>query len=272
MTERYAVFGNPIAHSKSPEIHSAFAASLAQTIDYQKALAPLDDFAGAIRAFIAAGGKGANVTAPFKLEAIALATQKSENARRAGAANALKFEGDEIFAENFDGVGLVTDLQKNLGCALKGKRVLLLGAGGAARGAVLPILDEQPDVLVIANRTLTKGLALAEQFFGYGNVEAAAPEGLRDAFDVVINSTSASLEGVCPEFAPKVLSANTLAYEMVYGKGLTPFLNMAQAHGVRSVADGVGMLVEQAAHAYHWWRGVRPETAQVISKMKVPLV
>ncbi len=272
MNERYAVFGNPIEHSKSPAIHNAFAHSVGQTIDYSKQLAPLDAFAHAIHAFIAAGGRGANVTMPFKLEAFALATHKTEQAKRAGAANALKFVGDEIHAQNFDGIGLVNDIQTNLGFALKGKRVLLLGAGGAARGAVLPIVDAQPDVLVIANRTLTKGLALAEQFFGFGNIEVQAPEALYKPFDVVINATSASVTGACPDIAPQVFGRNTLAYDLMYGKGLTPFLKLAQGAGARHVADGVGMLVEQAAEAYAWWRGVRPNTKAIIYNMTIPLV
>ncbi len=272
MNERYAVFGNPIEHSKSPAIHAAFAASLGQTIDYSKQLAPLDSFPQAIRDFIAVGGKGANVTMPFKLEAYALATHKTEQAKRAGAVNALKFIGDEIHAQNFDGVGLVNDIQTNLGFALKGKRVLMLGAGGAARGAVLPILDAEPDVLVIANRTLTKGLALAEQFFGFGNIQVQAPEALYKPFDIVINATSASVTGACPEIAPQVFGKNTLAYEMMYGKGLTPFLKLAQGAGAKHMADGVGMLVEQAACAYEWWRGVRPQTQSLITTMTIPLI
>jgi shikimate dehydrogenase len=272
MNERYAVFGNPIEHSKSPAIHASFAASLGQTIDYSKQLAPLDAFPQAIRDFMASGGVGANVTMPFKLEAFALATHQSEQAQRAGAANALKFSGDEIHAQNFDGVGLVNDIQANLGVSLKGKRVLMLGAGGAARGAVLPILDAQPDVLVIANRTLAKGVALVEKFYGVGNIEAVPPEMLLQHFDVVINATSASVTGGCPAIAPQVFSRNTLAYEMMYGKGLTPFLTLAKSANAKQLADGVGMLVEQAAEAYQWWRGVRPQTKSVIQNMTIALV
>jgi shikimate dehydrogenase len=272
MNERYAVFGNPIEHSKSPAIHAAFAASLGQTIDYVKQLAPLDAFAQAIADFIASGGKGANVTLPFKLEAFALATHQSEQAKRAGAANALKFMGDEIHAQNFDGVGLVNDMQVNLGFALKGKRVLLLGAGGAARGAVLPILDQKPDVLVICNRTSEKAQELVKQFHGLGALEAASAATLSAPFDVVLNATSASVTGKCPEIAPQVFGANTLAYDLMYGKGLTPFLQIARDAGVKQLADGVGMLVEQAAEAYAWWRGARPQTKSVIQTMTIPLV
>jgi shikimate dehydrogenase len=272
MNERYAVFGNPIEHSKSPAIHAAFAASVGQTIDYSKQLAPLDGFAHTIRDFIAAGGKGANVTMPFKLEAFALATHKTEQAERAGAVNALKFIGDEIHAQNFDGVGLVHDIQANLGFALKGKRVLMLGAGGAARGAVLPFLNAQPDVLVIANRTPEKAQALVAQFQGVGHLEAAALDTLGVPFDVVLNATSASVSGNCPHIAPQVFGPNTLAYDLMYGKGLTPFLRLAQQANAKQVADGVGMLVEQAAQAYAWWRGVRPQTKSVIQTMTIPLI
>jgi shikimate dehydrogenase len=272
MNEHYAVFGNPIEHSKSPAIHAAFAASVGQTIDYRKQLAPLDGFAHAIRDFIATGGKGANVTMPFKLEAFALATHKTEQAERAGAVNALKFIGDEIHAQNFDGVGLVHDIQANLGFALKGKRVLMLGAGGAARGAVLPFLDAQPDVLVIANRTPEKAQALVARFQGVGHLEAAALDTLGVPFDVVLNATSASVSGNCPHIAPQVFGPNTLAYDLMYGKGLTPFLRLAQQANAKQVADGVGMLVEQAAQAYAWWRGVRPQTKSVIQTMTIPLI
>lgn len=272
MNERYAVFGNPIEHSKSPAIHAAFAASLGQSIDYTKQLAPIDGFAKAIDDFRAAGGKGANVTMPFKLEAFALASHKTEQAERAGAVNALKFVGNEIHAQNFDGVGLVNDIQANLGIALKGKRVLMLGAGGAARGAAMPILQAHPDVLVIANRTITKASALAHAFSDAGPIEAQSLEALTTPFDVVINATSASVTGHCPEINAKVFSANTLAYEMMYGKGLTPFLTLAKQAEVQHIADGVGMLVEQAALAYAWWRGARPQTKSIIRAMTIPLI
>ncbi len=272
MNERYAVFGNPIEHSKSPAIHAAFATSLGTTIDYTKQLAPLDGFGKSIRDFIAAGGKGANVTLPFKLEAFALATHKTEQAERAGAVNALKFVGDEIYAQNFDGTGLVNDIQANLGVVLKGKRILMLGAGGAARGAILPFLEEQPDVLVIANRTPEKAQVLVARFQGAGRIEAASLDTLHDQFDVVLNATSASVSGHCPAIAPQVFGENTLAYELMYGKGLTPFLNIAKGAGAQQLADGVGMLVEQAALAYAWWRGARPQTKPIIQSMTIPLL
>ncbi|MEX8492938.1 shikimate dehydrogenase [Sphaerotilus sp.] len=273
MTDRYAVIGNPISHSKSPLIHGAFAQQTAQDIAYTALEGPLDGFAGAVHAFRDAGGRGMNVTAPFKLQAFTLATDRLERAELAGATNALKFEGDRIWADNFDGVGLVNDIQRNLGVALVGKRVLLLGAGGAVRGALLPFLAEQPAALVIANRTAEKATALAAAFSGRGRITGCGFGDLAgERFDVVLNATSASLKAELPAVPASVFTGAVLAYELVYGKGLTPFLRLAQNAGVPRLADGVGMLVEQAAEAFVWWRGVRPETAPVIARMTVPLV
>jgi shikimate dehydrogenase len=273
MIDRYAVFGNPIAHSKSPIIHSTFAQDAGHTLEYTKILAPLDGFKSTMREFIASGGKGANITAPFKLEAFDIATKRSERAALAGAANALKFEGDTITAENFDGVGLVNDVQRNLGVSIKGKRILMLGAGGAARGAILPFLAEQPAQFVLVNRHLDKAQGLVQQFSAMGNIEAAGYGDLANsAFDLVLNATSASLTGELPAIRPSVFAQDSAAYELVYGKGLTPFLRLAQTAGVTKVADGVGMLVEQAAEAFAWWRGVRPETRPVISALTIPLI
>jgi shikimate dehydrogenase len=273
MTDRYAVIGNPISHSKSPLIHTAFAQQTAQDIAYTALEGPLDGFAGAVHAFRDAGGRGMNVTAPFKLQAFALATDRLERAELAGATNALKFEGDRILADNFDGVGLVHDIQRNLGVALAGQRVLLLGAGGAVRGALLPFLAEQPAELVIANRTPEKATALAATFSGRGRITGCGFGDLDgERFDVVLNATSASLKAELPAVPASVFSGAVLAYELVYGKGLTPFLRLAQNAGVPRLADGVGMLVEQAAEAFVWWRGVRPDTGAVIARMTVPLV
>lgn len=272
MTDRYAVIGNPISHSKSPLIHGAFAQQTAQDIDYTALEGPLDGFAGAVYAFRDAGGRGMNVTAPFKLQAFALATDRLERAELAGATNALKFDGDCLLADNFDGVGLVHDIQRNLGVALAGKRVLLLGAGGAVRGALLPFLAEQPAELVIANRTPEKATALAAAFSGRGRITGCGLGDLAgERFDVVLNATSASLKAELPAVPASVFTGAVLAYELVYGKGLTPFLRLAQNAGVPRLADGVGMLVEQAAEAFVWWRGVRPDTAPVIARMTVPL-
>jgi len=276
MTDHYAVIGNPIAQSKSPFIHTAFAQTTGQALEYTKLLAPVDGFAAAVDAFRKAGGKGLNVTAPFKLDAFAYATDLSDDARLAGAVNALKFEGDRVFAQNFDGVGLVRDVVHNLGVALAGKRVLVLGAGGATRGAMLPLLAQGPSELVIANRTVAKATelaAFAASGKATGRVRGCGFDELADQrFDVVFNATSASLHSELPPVPSGVFGPDCLAYELAYGKGLTPFLQQAKAAGVRHLADGVGMLAEQAAEAFAWWRGIRPDTRAVIDQLTVPLV
>ncbi len=273
MTDRYAVIGNPIRQSKSPLIHSAFAAATGQTLEYTAIEGPLDGFAKAVLAFRDAGGRGMNVTAPFKLQAFDLATHKLERAERAGATNCLKFEGDRITAENFDGLGLVNDIERNLGVKLRGKRVLMLGAGGAARGAMLPLLQALPSALVLANRTQAKAESLAQSFANAGPVSGCGLDDLKgERFDIVLNATSASLTGALPAVPTSIFAPDAVAYEMVYGKGLTPFLTLAKNAGVIHLADGVGMLVEQAAEAFAWWRGVRPETQAVIKQLTVPLV
>jgi shikimate dehydrogenase len=214
-----------------------------------------------------------NITAPFKLDAFAYATEHSERAQLAGAVNALKFDGQRVIAENFDGIGLVRDLIHNLHCPLKGKRVLLLGAGGATRGALLPFLEQQPAQLLIVNRNVAKAQELADKFKNAGNVNACGYSDLgAQHFDVVLNATSASLHAELPPLPASVFAPGALAYELAYGKGLTPFLQLAQRAGVQRLADGVGMLAEQAAEAFEWWRGVRPDTKDVIAKLTVALV
>lgn len=273
MTDRYAVIGNPIGFSKSPFIHGSFAAATGQDMDYTKIEGPLGEFHATVDAFRASGGRGLNITAPFKLDAYAYATEHSERAQLAGAANAMKFDGDRVIAENFDGVGLVRDVVHNLECPLKGKRVLLLGAGGAARGALLPFLEQAPAVLVVSNRTLDKAQALARIGAAHGSVQACQYADLQgQAFDVVFNATSASLRAELPPVSAAVFGPGCLAYELAYGKGLTPFLRLAQNAGAPQLADGVGMLAEQAAEAFAWWRGVRPDTAEVIRALTIPLV
>lgn len=272
MTDRYAVVGNPLGHSKSPLIHMTFARDAGQDIDYGKIEAPLDGFTAAVEAFHAAGGKGVNITAPFKLDAFALATRKMPRAEYAGATNCLKFENGEIIAENFDGVGLVNDIQHNLGVSLAGKRVLMLGAGGAARGAAIPILEEKPTKLTIVNRTKAKAEALKAAFAGAGDIRAAGYGDLgNEAYDIVFNATSASLKGELPMIVGACFAQDCLAYELAYAKGLTPFLGLARGSGAGQLADGVGMLVEQAAEAFEWWRGVRPQTQEIINTLRVPL-
>lgn len=276
MTDRYAVIGNPIEQSKSPLIHTAFAQVTGQDIAYTKVLGPLGEFAKTVDAFRAAGGKGMNITAPFKLDAFAYATDLAPSAQMAGAVNAMKFEGDRVYAENFDGVGLVRDVVHNLGCPIQGQRVLVLGAGGATRGALLPLLAEQPAELVIVNRTGAKAEELATlvrqqagaiPVRGIGYAELSG-----QAFDVVFNATSSSLSAELPPLPASVFAPGALAYDLTYGKGLTPFLRLAQQAGVARLHDGVGMLAEQAAEAFAWWRGVRPDTQDVIRQLTVPLV
>lgn len=276
MTDQYAVIGNPIGHTKFPLIHGLFAQETQQDMAYtaiEGPLNPQEAFAGTVNAFRAAGGKGMNVTAPFKLKAFAMADERSERAELAGAANALRFEDGRIVAENFDGVGLVRDIEVNLNLPMSGKRVLVLGSGGAVRGALLPFLAARPAELVVANRDVCKAEALAAQVGAPGLLLAC---GYRDldamgCFDLVVNATSASLTGELPPVPPTVFSPVGTAYELVYGKGLTPFLRLARNAGVLGVADGVGMLVEQAAAAFEWWRGVRPRTRAIIDQLTVPL-
>ncbi|AOI62521.1 shikimate dehydrogenase [Burkholderia territorii] len=276
MTDHYAVIGNPIGHTKSPLIHGLFAEETRQDLRYtaiEGPVEPQEAFADVVRAFAAAGGKGMNVTAPFKLKAFAMADECSERATLAGAANALKFEDGRILADNFDGIGLVRDIEVNLRLSLAGKRVLMLGAGGAARGALLPFLEAGPAEMVIANRDVAKGRALAAQVAGRGALVACGYADLErmGRFDLVVNATSASLTGDLPPVPPGVFSPKGTAYELAYGKRLTPFLRLASNAGVLGVADGVGMLVEQAAEAFAWWRGVRPPTSAVIDQLTVPL-
>jgi len=273
MTDRYAVIGNPIAQSKSPFIHASFAKATNQDLEYGLILGPLDGFDETVRTFQREGGRGMNVTAPFKLQAFAIADEKSERAQLAGAANALKFEADgRILAENFDGLGLTNDIVRNQGVAMRGKRVLVLGAGGATRGLVLPFLAEKPAELVIANRDAAKAAQLAQQLAANGPIRGGGYADIgNQRFDIVCNATSASLRAELPPVSPEVFAIDGLAYELAYGKGLTPFLRLAQNAGVKRLADGVGMLVEQAAEAFVWWRGVRPQTRALIDQMTVPL-
>ncbi len=272
MSDPYAVIGNPIGHTKSPLIHGMFAEATGQDIVYTAIEGRVGGFVEDAAAFRAAGGRGMNVTAPFKMDAFAWATERSARASLAGAVNALKFEGERVLAENFDGVGLTRDVVGNLGFALRGQRVLILGAGGATRGALLPFLEQAPAELVIANRTVEKAQALAHELQAHGALRGCGYDDLQgERFDIVFNATSASLRGEQPPVPATVFAPEGLAYELAYGKGLTPFLRLAQQAGVQRLADGVGMLVEQAAEAFDWWRGVRPDTTAVIAKLTVPL-
>ena len=271
MTDRYAVIGSPIRQSKSPLIHSSFARSTGEDLVYEALEAGVAGFAAAADAFRHAGGRGLNITAPLKLEAFRYATDVHGRAREAGAVNCLKFAADRILAENFDGVGLRRDLEGNLGVALRGRRVLLLGAGGAARGALGPLLDAGAGTIVIANRNAERAEALwAETGGGFDAVGLSALSSA-GSFDVVLNATSSSLHGQAVAVPGEVFAAGGVAYDLSYGKGLTPFLRLAQRHGVRRLHDGVGMLVEQAAEAFAWWRGVRPDTRAVIGQLTMTL-
>ena len=273
MTDRYAVVGNPIAQSKSPLIHAAFARQTDQDMSYEAIEAPLGGFAESVDAFREAGGRGINVTAPYKLDAYAYASERLQRARLAGASNCLKFDGDRVYAENFDGIGLVNDIQRNLQFPLRSRRVLMLGAGGAVRGTLVSFLEQKPAALVIANRDAVKVRRLVAQFSEFGEFSAGSYDDIGGrSFDIVLNATSASLRGELPPVPLSAFAPNCVAYELAYGKGLTPFLLAAKQAGAGRVVDGVGMLVEQAAEAFLWWRGVRPETRAMIEKLTVPLV
>ncbi|UCH48587.1 MAG: shikimate dehydrogenase [Betaproteobacteria bacterium] len=274
MTDQYVVIGNPVAHSQSPRIHAMFAAQTEQDISYEKRLAPVDGFAESVRAFIAEGGKGANITLPFKLEAYELADEVSERARHARAANTLSFSGKQVLADNTDGIGLVRDIELNLDFELKDKRVLLMGAGGAARGVLLPLLEAGPTRLTIANRTVERAIQLAQSAQHQPaavrtDVSACGFDDLSgQRFELVINATSSSLSDELPPLPDELFAAEALAYDMMYGKGLTSFLAYAEAKNVERLADGLGMLVEQAAESFLIWRGVRPDTQPVMLALR----
>ncbi len=268
--ERYAVIGNPIAHSKSPQIHTAFAKQTGQDISYEAILAPLDDFKHALQSSIYAGFKGVNITVPFKFEAFARCDILSERAKSAGAANTLTFKSGEIIGDNTDGVGLVNDIKINIKHPIEGSRILVLGAGGAAQGVLLPLLNEHPKSIVIANRTLVKAQQMTEKLGDKAIVHvstfASTYESLQGQFDVIINATSTGLSDIALPISDAIFAKNCLAYDMMYGRE-TPFMAQARAAGAQ-VADGLGMLVEQAAEAFFVWRGVRPQTAPVISQLR----
>ena len=269
--DRYAVVGNPVAHSKSPLIHQAFAQQCAQNISYTRILAPLDGFKTSIDDLIGLGFKGVNITVPFKLEAFALATALSVRARDAGAVNTLLFNAGEIHGDNTDGAGLVRDIEHNLGLGIAGKRILLIGAGGAAEGVLHPLLACAPALLVISNRSLDKAINMVKKTAAHDlpsrNVRACAFDALSgQAFDLVINATSTGLSDSQLPLPQTIFASNCLAYDMMYGRE-TPFMALARSHGAQ-VSDGLGMLVEQAAEAFYLWRGVRPETQALMQTMR----
>ncbi|MDX8399032.1 MAG: shikimate dehydrogenase [Gallionellaceae bacterium] len=267
MTDHYAVIGNPIGHSKSPMIHSMFAQQTAQDMCYEKIEAPLDGFADTVATLRNEGYKGCNVTVPFKFEAFQLCQQRTGRARAAQAVNTLLFKDGEILGDNTDGAGLIADIEVNIGCKLLFKKVLLMGAGGAAHGVIWQLFNAGASI-VIANRTLEKAQHLAAEFTSYGTVFASTYQALAGKqFDVVINATSSSLSDKMPPLPDGIFAADALAYDMMYGK-LTPFLKFAQKQGVVQLSDGAGMLVEQAAEAFYKWRELRPETASVLAKLR----
>jgi len=271
MTDRYAVIGNPIAHSKSPLIHRMFAAQTGQDISYEAILAPLDGFAATVERLREEGYKGCNVTVPFKFEAFKLATELSKRAESAQAVNTLKFKDDAILGDNTDGAGLVADIEHNLGFTLHGKSVLLMGAGGAAYGVALPFITAGVQ-LTLANRTHSKAEEMARHFKVYGPVDVIKLDSVTDCpqFDCIINATSVGLMDDLPANLlqhENILADGALAYDMVYSRE-TSFMKFAREHGAAIVADGLGMLVEQAAEAFFIWRGVRPDTAPVLAALR----
>lgn len=270
MTDRYCVFGHPIGHSKSPAIHAAFAAETGQQMEYVAIEAPLDDFAGAWRAFVSKGGRGANVTVPFKQDAWQLCDQLSDQARRAGAVNTLVLHEDgTTWGDTTDGVGLVADLRRN-DVTLEAARILVLGAGGAVRGVLEPLLAEKPRQIKVVNRTAEKAIELAQEFAALGAIEGAGLDGIDGQYDLVINGTSASLAGDLPPLPDSLFADGGVAYDMMYGAEPTVFLAWAQRQGARGI-DGLGMLVGQAAASFELWRGVRPAVDGVLDELRSQL-
>ncbi|MFV1982701.1 MAG: shikimate dehydrogenase [Thiohalomonadales bacterium] len=268
----YGVMGNPITHSKSPSIHALFARQTSQQLEYSAIHVDTGGFRQAVGNFQAAGGKGLNVTVPFKQQAFDITDDYSERAKRAGAVNTLKFEGKKIFGDNTDGLGLVNDLQNNLNIKIQDKNILLMGAGGASRGVINPLLVEKPNSLFIVNRTVDKAQNLAEIFSDFDNISAGSYNALENKlFDIIINATSASLQGVSIPLPNNILAPGAICYDMMYSKDPTLFMNWAIKNNTTIVSDGLGMLVEQAAESFLIWRGVRPDSKSVISKLRQEL-
>lgn len=267
--DRYAVMGNPIAHSKSPIIYQLFARQTQQQISYEKILVPVDDFYRSVTEFFQQGGKGISVTLPFKQEAITLAHECTKQARIAGAASTLMLTAtNKILADNTDGVGLVRDLTQNHQIILNKRRILLIGAGGAVRNVLASLVAEQPTLLHIANRTAHKAEQLCRQFTRLGKITASGLDNIEQSFDLIINATSASLQNECPPLSPAILASDCCCYDMVYANEATAFLRWAQAQGVTKIFDGLGMLVEHSAAAFHLWRGIYPDPEPVIQYLR----
>jgi len=268
--DKYAVIGHPVAHSRSPQIHEAFARATGQQLTYERLLAPLDGFLATVEAFARLGGKGLNVTVPFKLQAFALAAEHSPRAQLSGAVNTLKRTGDGWYGDNTDGPGLVRDITHNLGVAMAGREILVLGAGGASRGIMSSVLAERPRSLTISNRTFAKAVVIAELFAPHGPIAAVPPAALAGrSFDIVVNATSAGLsDKTALPWSPSIVASGAFAYDMIYGDVPTAFLTWAANHGAARTADGLGMLIEQAAESFFIWRGVRPDTASAFPLLR----
>jgi shikimate dehydrogenase len=268
--DRYAVFGNPIEHSKSPFIHARFAEQTGQQLIYTAELVEVGDFDIAVARFAENNGRGLNITVPFKQDAWQLATQRSERAERAGAVNTLVIRGrGDYFGDNTDGTGLARDLIKNYRLQLVDKNILIIGAGGAVRGVIEPLLSRKPASLTIANRTKEKALQLAEDFSDLGNIKGCGLDEFgADSYDIIINGTSASLSGERLSLPATLINENTFCYDMMYAAEPTPFMHWARQQGAKQIVDGKGMLVEQAAESFRLWRGCQPETAAVIEALR----
>lgn len=271
--DRYAVFGNPIAHSKSPQIHTLFAEQTGQTLQYTAELAEINDFDNTVWQFFKSNGKGLNITVPFKEDAWALADRHSKRALRAGAVNTLSLQPNgTVYGDTTDGVGLATDLTQNHGISLNDKNILVIGAGGAVRGVLEALLNHSPTSLTVANRTREKAVQLATDFADLGNIIGCGLDELNNkTFDVVVNGTSASLHGDLPPIPETIFSADACSYDMMYSTDPTPFMHWSSQHGASKVFDGLGMLVEQAAESFFIWRGKRPETQAVIQSIRASL-
>lgn len=269
MTDQYAVMGNPIAHSLSPLVHTQFAKQTKQDLTYKKILVSRDAFVNAVTQFIQLNGCGLNITLPFKVEAYHLVDRMTERAKFARAINTIKIDKAGLFGDNTDGIGLLRDVQDHLGFSVKGKRVLILGAGGAARGVLSSLLFEQPKLLFVANRTPEKAHVLIKHCSTETNLAAGCFEDLKDqCFDLIINATSSSLQKIDLPLPENIFDRHSLGYDMVFGAKATTFMRWSKAHGATQVSDGMGMLVEQAAESFKLWRGVMPDTAPVLAYLK----
>jgi shikimate dehydrogenase len=271
MTDRYGVMGYPVSHSRSPVIHRLFAAQTGQDLQYELLQVPPDKLAAAITQFGRTGGKGLNITVPHKAEVVRLVDDMSERASTAGAVNTVVFRDGTMFGDNTDGVGLMRDLQENHELRLKGRNILILGAGGATRGIVSPLLEAEPGSIVIANRTFPKARALADHFANEGPVNACRFQDVRSLpiYDLIINATSAGLKGETPPYPEEAVHPATVCYDLSYSATPTPFARWAASHGAAKAVMGWGMLVEQAAESFFIWRGVRPDTAPVLKQLTV---